>query len=184
MLTTPPPPRPHHRDSLEGVGGAGNVGRALSTASICQDVSGGAREALGCRGEELGRRGRGLITYAVCAGGRETGGRVCRHTELAVSKRRVSHLKGSPTDSASLTALPLTQQKMGWIVFFKETLQQINKVTRGKENDALNMFAVEPSPLRRRVPSSSIQTRQHLALYFLHWSPPPHPFRFSFSRGK
>lgn len=70
MLITPEPLHPHHRDTLEGVGGAGNVGRALSTASICQDVTNGAREALGCGGEGLGHRGRGLITYAVCEGGR------------------------------------------------------------------------------------------------------------------
>lgn len=70
VLITPEPFHPHHGNTLEGVGGAGNVGRTLYTASICQDVTDGAREALGCRGEGLGRRGRGLITYAVCEGGR------------------------------------------------------------------------------------------------------------------
>lgn len=74
MRITPEPLLRHHRNSLEGVGGAGNVGRALYTASICQDVTNGVREALGSRGEELDAAGgASLPTQCVREGDWRTG---------------------------------------------------------------------------------------------------------------
>lgn len=82
MLITPEPLHRHHRNTLEGVGGAGsvggagNVGRALYTASICQDVTDGARE--GARVQRRGARApREGPHYLRSVRGRETGGRVC-----------------------------------------------------------------------------------------------------------
>lgn len=124
---------PEPYDSLEDVGG-------IATLAICFPrllsvrMSGHGGGALFCTNRGVERNTTGGPHYQHTPP-KETQGWARRHTERCVQNQRVSHLKSTqpkqlplPLSSSIITAENVTQD-----FFFKQMLQQINKVIKANK---------------------------------------------------